>query len=64
MTDTFKDILSMVDNACSRVFYTGSKDAKETVIQCATQIYIQQMRMGLTEEGKTNETERNETRKF
>ena len=63
MTDTFKDILSMVNNACSRVFYTGSKDVKETVIQCATQIYIQQMRMGLTEE-ETNETERNETRKF
>lgn len=50
MTGTFKDILSMVDNACSRVFYTGSKDVKETVIQCATQIYIEQMRMGLTEE--------------
>ena len=63
MTGTFKDILSMVDNACSRVFYTGSKDAKETVIQCATQIYIEQMRLGLMEE-ETNETERNETRKF
>lgn len=50
MTGTFKDILSMVDNACSRVFYTGSKDAKETVIQCATQIYIEQMRLGLMEE--------------
>lgn len=41
---TFKDILSMIISACNREFYSGAKDAKETVIECATKIYIAQMK--------------------
>lgn len=37
---TFEEILKMVSNACTNVFYSGDKDAKQTVIECATQIYI------------------------
>ena len=33
----------MIHNACCKVFYNGDKGHEETVIQCATQIYIAQM---------------------
>ena len=41
---TFKEILKMVSDACTSVFYSGDKDAKQTVIECATQIYIAEMK--------------------
>lgn len=41
---TFREILSMVSEACATSFYTGDKDVKSTVIECATRIYIAQMR--------------------
>ena len=41
---TFEQLLKMVNNACHSVFYTGAKDIKETVLECATKIYIEQMR--------------------
>lgn len=41
---TFRDILSMIISACNREFYNGAKDTKETVIECATKIYIAQMK--------------------
>ena len=45
MTDkSFAEILSMVANACNREFYSGTKELKETVLECATQIYIAQMK--------------------
>ncbi len=41
---TFREILKMINNACCDVFYTGSDGAKEAIIECATQIYIAQMK--------------------
>lgn len=40
---TYKEIMTMIHNACHNVFYNGDKGHEETVIQCATQIYIAQM---------------------
>ena len=40
---TYKEIMTMIHNACCKVFYNGDKGHEETVIQCATQIYIAQM---------------------
>lgn len=41
----------MIVSACNAEFYTGSKEVKDTIIECATKIYIEQMK-----EGETNET--------
>lgn len=41
---TFEQLLTMINNACNSVFYSGAKDIKETVVKCATKIYIEQMR--------------------
>ena len=43
---SFSEILSMVVNACNREFYSGIKELKKTVLECATQIYIAQMKDG------------------
>ena len=40
---TLDEIMIMMHNACCEVFYTGTKGREETIIQCATQIYIAQM---------------------
>lgn len=39
---TFREIVAMITDACNASFYSGAKDIKETVINCATQIYIAQ----------------------
>lgn len=41
---TYKEILQMVKSACSQTFYHGSKGITETVLKCATEIYIAQMK--------------------
>lgn len=42
----YKDVLEMVSDACKDVFYDGVKNGKQnTVIECATQIYIKQMEL-------------------
>ncbi len=40
---TFNEILRIINNACNDVFYSGARDVKATVIECATRIYIAQM---------------------
>lgn len=40
---TFDEIMIMIHNACCKVFINGAKGHEETVIQCATQIYVAQM---------------------
>lgn len=39
---TFREIVEMIVKACNASFYSGTKDIKETVLNCATQIYIAQ----------------------
>lgn len=46
---SFKEILQMVKNACDDSFYTGTKDIKDNVLECATQIYIAQIKGGVQE---------------
>lgn len=41
--ESFSQILHMAVNACNANFYTGTRDIRETVLECATQIYIAQM---------------------
>ena len=43
---SFDEILSMVKYACSNNFYSGTRGLEETVLECATQIYISQMKGG------------------
>lgn len=43
-TKSFQEILTMINNACTHSFYSGAKDIKSTVVECATQIYIEQIR--------------------
>lgn len=40
---SFNEIVTMILNACNHSFYSGTKDIKSTVVECATQIYIAQM---------------------
>lgn len=40
---SYDEIMRMIINACNNRFYSGAKDEKRTVIECATQIYIAQM---------------------
>lgn len=46
---SFKEIISMIVSACNAEFYTGSKEVKDIIIECATKIYIEQMKEGDTE---------------
>lgn len=48
MSKSFDEIVYMISHACNKHFYTGDKDIKETIVKCATEIYIAQM----TETGK------------
>jgi hypothetical protein len=43
---TFEEILSMVAIACDRVFNDGDFGKKTVMLECATQIYIEQMKGG------------------
>lgn len=43
---TFKEILQMVTSACGASFTNGVRDIRSTVLECATQIYIAQMKGG------------------
>lgn len=40
---TYYEIVRMVANACVKCFRNGTGGCQETVVQCATQIYIAQM---------------------
>ena len=43
---SYKEILLMIENACNKCWYNGSgSDGRKTVIECATQIYIAQMKL-------------------
>ena len=42
----FNEILRMVVTACNENFYTGMKTLTEKALECATQIYIAQMKEG------------------
>lgn len=52
---TFKEILQMIDSACNSIYYAGSKGKENTVIECATRIYIAQMN-GVQSEPKERES--------
>lgn len=43
---SFEEILSMVTSACNRVFLDGDFNKKTVILECATQIYIAQMKGG------------------
>lgn len=43
---TFEEILSMVAIACDRVFNDGDFGKKTVMLECATKIYIAQMKGG------------------
>lgn len=42
--ETYKDALVTVASACD-YFYRGTAEIRGTIVQCATQIYIEQMRL-------------------
>ena len=42
---SYKDIVSMISSACNSSFYNGTKDIRDCIIECATKIYIEQMRV-------------------
>ena len=43
--NTYNEILEMIVSACKRNFADDVKDKENTIIECATQIYIAQMNM-------------------
>ncbi len=43
---SFMEILGMIVSACNNTFNNGTRDIKSTVLECATQIYIAQMKEG------------------
>ena len=52
---SYDEIMRMIINACNNHFYSGAKDEKKTVIECATQIYIAQMNTRTPEKEANNE---------
>ena len=50
----FDEILHDIINCCKRRFYSGVDGIKEKVLECATQIYIEQMK--LEKEKDNNDT--------
>ena len=48
---SYNEIMQMIIGACNNNFYSGAKDEKKTVIECATQIYIAQMNCTPKERG-------------
>ena len=47
----FGEILAMIKNACDNHFRSGLGGLNETIVECATQIYIAQMKESDTDEG-------------
>lgn len=43
---SFKEILQMITSACNATFTNGTRDIRNVVLECATQIYIAQMKDG------------------
>lgn len=43
---SFKEIIQMITSACNATFTNGTRDIRNTVLECATQIYIAQMKGG------------------
>lgn len=43
---TFEEIVKMITTACNKVFFRGtsSENMHNKILECATQIYIEQMR--------------------
>ena len=42
---SFSKIVCMIKYACNENFYNGTRDIRADVIECATKIYIEQMRL-------------------
>lgn len=47
--ETFGEILHMIEIACNQHLYDGARRYEEKIIECATQIYIAQMKGGKTD---------------
>lgn len=43
---TYNDILTMIVDACRRNFTDGVENKEQTIIECATKIYIEQVILG------------------
>lgn len=44
---SYTDIVRMIKNACNSHFYNGVDGIRPNVIECATKIYIEQMRLDM-----------------
>lgn len=42
---SYKNILCMISDACTEHFLLSTSDMRESIIDCATRIYIEQMRI-------------------
>ena len=42
---SYNDIVRMITESCRNYFYNGTRDIRQNVIECATKIYIEQMRL-------------------
>jgi hypothetical protein len=40
---SFEEIIQMITSACNTTFINGTRDIRNTVLECATRIYIAQM---------------------
>lgn len=41
---TLSEIVGMIVSSMNEYFYSGASDIKEKVLECATQIYIEQIK--------------------
>lgn len=46
MNQSFDEIVKMIAKSCNNYFTNGVRDIRNTVLECATQIYIAQMKGG------------------
>lgn len=43
---TFDEIIRMITKSCRDIWYNGTQGKENTIIECATKIYIAQMKGG------------------
>ena len=43
---TFDEIMKMITKSCQNIWYNGTQGKEQTIIECATKIYIAQMKGG------------------
>lgn len=53
---TFNEIVTMITYSCNKHFQKGCSGIRDKIIECATQIYIEQMKINNSKGENNNDT--------